>query len=444
MSDREDHLLSPDLPDARGVTNPFQGINLDSFDAGATLFADNFHTLSSQFPQLNQSLGSFSQQSLHALGQQALGQQALHQRSVSLPQRLSPQTGLYDTNPNSLLHALRAHGQPKAALSLAQQHQQQEHEQPQHQPQPLHAAAASHRRLQALQHELPDRETSDNSPSGPSRQHPAGPAEARLTGPAAALPSSPAANSLHQSASELLRMQHTFSHITLEELRATTEKFALEREWEKFHSPRNLLLALVGEVGELSEIFQWRGDSVAHGLLGFSNDDKQHVGEEMSDVLLYLIRMADVCGIDLANAVQRKIQMNAEKYPAEVCRGSSAKYTSYNRGSELAEDQNNKRKRFSDEQLSALTDLADEANWSLLSVAKEVREQFCSKHEISKERLHNFFNNRKPKDLKKRKLGLPGSSDMIKTEPSLDLDQQQQAVLHQQQTAPAPNELSLQ
>ena len=52
--------------------------------------------------------------------------------------------------------------------------------------------------------------------------------------------------------------------------------------------------------------------------------------------------------------------------------------------SELAEDQNNKRKRFSDEQLSALTDLADEANWSLLSVAKEVREQFCSRHEISK------------------------------------------------------------
>ena len=129
--------------------------------------ADNFHTLGSQFPQLNQSLGSFSQQSLHALGQQALGQQALHQRSVSLPQRLSPQTGLYDTNPNSLLHALRAHGQPKSVLSLAQQHQQQDHEQHQHHLQQLHAAAAgSHRRLQALQHELPDREASDNSPAG--------------------------------------------------------------------------------------------------------------------------------------------------------------------------------------------------------------------------------------------------------------------------------------
>lgn len=80
--------------------------------------------------------------------------------------------------------------------------------------------------------------------AGPSRQHPAGHAEARLTAPAAALPSSPAATSLHQSAPEL-RLPHTFSHITLEELRATTEKFAAEREWEKFHSPRNLLLALV-------------------------------------------------------------------------------------------------------------------------------------------------------------------------------------------------------
>lgn len=65
-----------------------------------------------------------------------------------------------------------------------------------------------------------------------------------MTASAAALPSSPAANSLHQSASDL-HMQHSFSHATLEELRVATETFAIEREWEKFHSPRNLLLALV-------------------------------------------------------------------------------------------------------------------------------------------------------------------------------------------------------
>ena len=130
--------------------------------------ADNFHTLSSQFPHLNQSLNSFSQQSLHALGQQALGQQALHQRSVSLPQRLSPQTGLYDTNPNSLLHALRTHGQPKSLLSLSHQHEEHEHH---HHPQQQLHAPAVHRRLEVLQHELPDREASDNSPSGSLLKH---------------------------------------------------------------------------------------------------------------------------------------------------------------------------------------------------------------------------------------------------------------------------------
>lgn len=89
--------------------------------------------------------------------------------------------------------------------------------------------------------------------AGPSRQKPAGHNEARLTASAAALPSSPAAHSLHQSAPEL-RMQHTFSHATLEELRAATENFAMEREWEKFHSPRNLLLALVSA--------EWRVGSI--------------------------------------------------------------------------------------------------------------------------------------------------------------------------------------
>lgn len=122
------------------------------------MLADNFHTLTSHFPQLNQSLGGFSQQSLHALSQQALGQQALQQRSLSLPQRLSPQTGLFDTNPTSLLSALRAHGHPKQLLNVPQHQQQQAAQQ-------LHPAI-HHRRLDALQHDLPDREAADASPSG--------------------------------------------------------------------------------------------------------------------------------------------------------------------------------------------------------------------------------------------------------------------------------------
>jgi len=84
----------------------------------------------------------------------------------------------------------------------------------------------------------------------------------------------------------------------------------------------------VGEIGELSEIFQWCGE-VESGLPEFSEEKKTHVGEELSDCLLYIIRLADRCGIDLAAAAMAKIAKNKAKYPAEACRGSSAKYTEY-------------------------------------------------------------------------------------------------------------------
>ncbi|KAL4643561.1 uncharacterized protein LOC142625774 [Castanea sativa] len=105
--------------------------------------------------------------------------------------------------------------------------------------------------------------------------------------------------------------------ISLKELSKMLEEFAKARDWEKFHSPRNLLLAMVGEVGELSEIFQWRGE-VDRGLPNWEESDKEHLGEELSDVLLYLIRLADICGIDLGDAASKKIVKNAIKYPAKI------------------------------------------------------------------------------------------------------------------------------
>ncbi|KDP31302.1 hypothetical protein JCGZ_11678 [Jatropha curcas] len=102
--------------------------------------------------------------------------------------------------------------------------------------------------------------------------------------------------------------------VSLHELRDRLQEFAEIRGWEQYHSPRNLLLALVGEVGELSEIFQWKGE-VAKGLPNWSSDDKEHLEEELSDVLLYLIRLADVCGLDLGQAALTKIVKNARKYP---------------------------------------------------------------------------------------------------------------------------------
>ncbi|ESR53918.1 RS21-C6 protein [Citrus sinensis] len=109
-------------------------------------------------------------------------------------------------------------------------------------------------------------------------------------------------------------VKKAYKDVSLQELRDRLAEFAEVRGWKQYHSPRNLLLALVGEVGELSEIFQWRGE-VARGLPNWSSDDKEHLEEELSDVLLYLIQLADVCGLDLGQAALAKIVKNARKYP---------------------------------------------------------------------------------------------------------------------------------
>jgi dCTP diphosphatase len=102
--------------------------------------------------------------------------------------------------------------------------------------------------------------------------------------------------------------------------------FARERDWEQFHSPKNLTMALSGEVGELTEIFQWMSEDASRHA---ADDPKtgQAVRDELADVLLYLVRLADVLGVDLNEAAQRKIQVNALKYPIEKARGKSTKYT---------------------------------------------------------------------------------------------------------------------
>ncbi|XP_058197572.1 uncharacterized protein LOC131313330 [Rhododendron vialii] len=109
-------------------------------------------------------------------------------------------------------------------------------------------------------------------------------------------------------------VQEKVMDISLKELSMKLEEFAKARDWEKYHSPRNLLLAMVGEVGELSEIFQWKGE-VDKGLPNWEESEKEHLGEELSDVLLYLIRLADMCGVDLGDAASKKIVKNGIKYP---------------------------------------------------------------------------------------------------------------------------------
>ena len=83
--------------------------------------------------------------------------------------------------------------------------------------------------------------------------------------------------------------------VSLETVRATVDSFAAERGWHKFHTPRNLMLALVGEIGELAEIFQWKGDDgAAPNLPAFTDEERKHVGEELSDVLVYVYNLSNL------------------------------------------------------------------------------------------------------------------------------------------------------
>lgn len=101
----------------------------------------------------------------------------------------------------------------------------------------------------------------------------------------------------------------------LNDLRDAMRQFTAERDWGRFHDPKSLTLALVGEVGELAELLQWMP---ADDVLELAADDKTsaRLGEELSDVLLYLVRLADVLGIDLFEAASRKMDSNASKHPA--------------------------------------------------------------------------------------------------------------------------------
>lgn len=106
------------------------------------------------------------------------------------------------------------------------------------------------------------------------------------------------------------------------------EEFASDRDWAQFHTPKNRALALAGEVGELAAELQWQqADAPVGGEL------RERLEGEAADVLIYLMRFARVCGIDLLAAAEAKITVNETRYPAEAARGRSDKYTAYQDGS---------------------------------------------------------------------------------------------------------------
>lgn len=110
----------------------------------------------------------------------------------------------------------------------------------------------------------------------------------------------------------------------LERLREQLRDFAAVRDWDQFHSPKNLAMALSVEAGELLETFQWLTEEQSRRL---SPEALAAASDEVADVLLYLIRLSDKLGIDPIAAASRKLLSNAEKYPADKARGNSKKYT---------------------------------------------------------------------------------------------------------------------
>jgi NTP pyrophosphatase (non-canonical NTP hydrolase) len=112
----------------------------------------------------------------------------------------------------------------------------------------------------------------------------------------------------------------------LEELKERLRVFVAERDWDQFHSPKNLAMALSVEAAELVELFQWLTEEESATLDG---DRRRRAAEELADVLVYLVRIADRLDIDLLQVAGEKLERNAVKYPAERVRGQARKYDEY-------------------------------------------------------------------------------------------------------------------
>lgn len=110
-------------------------------------------------------------------------------------------------------------------------------------------------------------------------------------------------------------------------LKNDLRKFAKERDWDKFHTPKNLIMALTCEIGELTELFQWLTDEESRNL---NNKVKNEASQELADIFIYLIRLFDILEIDPSNAVKEKLDINRKKYPVDLSYGNATKYNKRN------------------------------------------------------------------------------------------------------------------
>lgn len=118
----------------------------------------------------------------------------------------------------------------------------------------------------------------------------------------------------------------TDSHTTLAELKTRILTFARARDWEQFHAPKNLSMALAAEAGELMEHFLWATPEASMALVA-DPAKRQRIEEELADVVIYALEFANITGIDVAQAIEAKMSANAARYPVEKAKGRSDKYT---------------------------------------------------------------------------------------------------------------------
>lgn len=113
---------------------------------------------------------------------------------------------------------------------------------------------------------------------------------------------------------------------SLDQLRDRLARFAAVRDWDQFHSPKNLSMALIAEAAELVEHFQWLTQAASRDLPA---DKQAEVRLELADILIYLIRIADKLGVDLVQAAHDKIARNEQRYPVERVRGDARRASEY-------------------------------------------------------------------------------------------------------------------
>ena len=126
--------------------------------------------------------------------------------------------------------------------------------------------------------------------------------------------------------SQTVNQGMTVAETDFDQIRKRVRQFFVEREWDQFHSPKNLSMALIVEAAEMVEHFQWLTEEQSSNL---SPEKLAEIELELADIQIYLISLAEKLQLDLVAAVDKKLALNARKYPADKVRGSSKKYTEY-------------------------------------------------------------------------------------------------------------------